>query len=286
MFQSRCVKQKSRQTTARSGSMSKIPASIDYTGSGDRIQNVVFLRHGVAQHNVLDRHGQRPNLEDPSLLDPPLITEGKLGAVRAGEAIQAWWNKGGERIELIVTSPLTRCIQTAILAFLPGDQYSHESTTHASATSSQDVASRPLPLIVCKEDIREAFGKHFPDRRREKSVLERHWPAVLFNDEDMTEHDVQWSPTSRETWDDIRIRLDRFLAWLVLLPQNNIVVVSHGVSIEFLLRTYLPELLGDQRVYNTDAFACQCVSNSQGLFVRFQNGRQIHGKDPIFDRVS
>lgn len=96
----------------------------------------------------------------------------------------------------------------------------------------------------------------------------------------MTEHDVLWSPTSRETWDDIRIRLDRFLAWLVRVPQTNIVVVSHGVFIEFLFRTYLPDMLGDRRVYNTDAFACQCVSNAQGqFFVRMQQGRQIYGKD-------
>lgn len=249
---------------------------------GERIQNIVFLRHGVAQHNVLDRRGKRPNLEDPALLDAPLITEGKVGAVLAGDAVQAWWKKGNEQIELIVTSPLTRCIQTAMLAFLPGDQYlyaSSSSTTPTNSTASNcDIASRPLPIIICKEDIREAFGKHYPDRRREKSVLQRHWPAVQFDDEDMTEHDVQWSPTSRETWDDIRIRLDRFLAWLVRAPQTNIVVVSHGVSIEFLLRTYLPDVLGNQRVHNTDAFACQCVSTSPGQFVRLQNGRQIHGK--------
>lgn len=105
----------------------------------ERIQNIVFVRHGVAQHNVLSRDGRRPNLEDPALLDPPLLTEGKLSSVRAGEAIQAWWRLGGERIELIVTSPLTRCIQTATLAFIPGDSY--EST---SATPSP-------PIMVCKE---------------------------------------------------------------------------------------------------------------------------------------
>jgi len=56
------------------------------------------------------------------------------------------------------------------------------------------------------------------------------------------------------------------------------VVVSHGVFIEYLFRLYLPDILGERRVYNTDSFACQCVSTSDGRFVRFQNGRQIHGK--------
>jgi len=244
-------------------------ASANAEREQQRVQTVVFVRHGVARHNVLGADGRRPNLEDPALWDPPLLLEGKLGAVQVGQAIQTWWRttQAGEQIDLIVTSPLTRCIQTATLAFLPGDRYND--------AAGGDPASAQL---VCKEDVREAFGKHYPDKRREKSVLQAHWPLVQF-EEEMTEHDDAWSPTWRECWDDIRIRLDRFLAWLVRQPHTNIVVVSHGVSIEFLFRTYMPELLGERRVYNTDAFACHCVS-SQGYFVRLQNGQQIHGHAP------
>lgn len=229
----------------------------------ERSQTIVFMRHGVARHNILINN-RRPNLEDPALWDPSLILEGRTRVVQAGDAIVQWWQttQGGETIELIVTSPLTRCIQTAILAFVPGDQY-REGTT--------------APPLLCKQDIREAFGKHYPDKRREKSVLQRYWPAVQF-EADMSEYDNDWSPTSRENWDEIRIRLDRFLAWLVTVPQNNIVVVSHGVSIEYLFRTYLPNLLeNERRVYNADAFACQCIS-THGVFGRLQNGKQIYGQ--------
>ena len=102
----------------------------------------------------------------------------------------------------------------------------------------------------------------------------------------MTEHDDAWKSDRRETWDDIGLRVHRFLEWLVVQPQpqhlaraaDNVVVVSHGVWIETLLRNHAPDLLGrDRRVYNTDAFACECVS-ANGVFVRIQNVRQICGQ--------
>ena len=96
----------------------------------------------------------------------------------------------------------------------------------------------------------------------------------------MTESDDLWRVDRRERWDEVGLRVRRFLAWLVL-PQHyatdNVVVVSHGVWIEALLRSHAPDALGhDQRVYNTDAFACECVSTN-GAFVRIQNVRQICG---------
>lgn len=126
----------------------------------ERIQTVVFVRHAVALHNVAidPSTGKRPCLSSPSLFDPPLLTDGKIQAVQAGAALQSWWNAthAGEPIELIVTSPLTRCIQTATLAFLPGD----------------DDYTRPAPRMMCHDDVREAYGMHYPDRRREKSILQ------------------------------------------------------------------------------------------------------------------
>lgn len=121
---------------------------------------MVFVRHGVARHNLLDPvTGNRPNLENPRLLDPPLVYQGKQQALDAGERLRVWWRtfQLGKNVELVVTSPLTRCIQTATLAFLPGDFY----------TSDQGME----PSFLCTELCREAFGMHYPDKRRELSVL-------------------------------------------------------------------------------------------------------------------
>jgi len=127
----------------------------------DRIQTVVFMRHAVAQHNVTDaRTGKSPNLRDPSLTDPPLIDDGE-GARRAGERIRQWWRttqETGKKIELILCSPLSRCLQTAALAFLPGNNHDDEECQHNVT-------------FACVENVREACGVHFPDRRRTKSWL-------------------------------------------------------------------------------------------------------------------
>jgi len=236
-----------------------------------RIQTIVFLRHGVAQHNLLSRDNKRPNLEDPALWDPPLVTQGKVAALH--EAIQTWWKRTqrGESIELVITSILTRCLQTATLAFLPPGENGYKDDKE-----DEQQHSAPMPLI-CKQDVREAVGKHFPDKRRAKSVLACHWPAVQWEAE-MAEHDDAWSLHYRESLEEIRQRVERFHAWLARAPQRNIVVVSYGLLLEALFRTHLPQLLGERRIYNTDAIAVQCVSlNSTGNFVRLQNGQIIHG---------
>ena len=149
-------------------------------------QTVVFLRHGVAEHNV---HGA--NLTSPSLWDPSLTLEGKVSSVRAGERIKQWLRQQQKQqqqqqsiitshydgdsssdttmIDLIVCSPLSRTLQTAALAFVPDPPYITTTTTTSS----------PL-LVVCVEAVREAYGMHYPDKRRKISVL-RVCTRVMFN---------------------------------------------------------------------------------------------------------
>lgn len=125
---------------------------------GIKRQTIVFVRHGVARHNVLDDKGNPPNLNDPDLFDPPLLLEGKRQALDAGQRLRIWWHttQVGEHLELVITSPLTRCLQTTALAFLPGDQYAKDT---------------PEPTIACMDLVREAYGMSYPDRRRPKELL-------------------------------------------------------------------------------------------------------------------
>ena len=125
-----------------------------------KVQKVAFMRHGVGRHNLLDPvTGQRPNLECPSLFDPPLVFQGKQQALEAGERLKIWWHTTqlGEEIELVITSSLTRCLQTSTLAFLPGDCYTKEG--------------RREPKMYCTDRVREAYGMHYPDKRRDKSLI-------------------------------------------------------------------------------------------------------------------
>jgi hypothetical protein len=80
--------------------------------------------------------------------------------LEAGERLKIWWHTTQpEQVELVITSPLTRCIQTSMLAFLPGDCYTENE-------------ERQEPNFYCTELVREAFGMHYPDRRRSKALLE------------------------------------------------------------------------------------------------------------------
>ena len=122
-----------------------------------RVQTIMFVRHGVAKHNLRDPNTNLPlNLHDPSLLDPSLVLQGKQQALEAGDLIRQWFRTQNLDIELVITSPLTRCLQTTSLAFLPGEEYCFD---------------RQEPKIMVMDQIREAYGMHYPDKRRDKSLL-------------------------------------------------------------------------------------------------------------------
>ena len=73
----------------------------------ERFQKVVFVRHGVAKHNLPDPStGNLPNLRDPILTDPALIYQGKQQALHAGQKLHKWWNATQHEndVELVVTS--------------------------------------------------------------------------------------------------------------------------------------------------------------------------------------
>jgi hypothetical protein len=128
---------------------------------GIKRQSIVFVRHGIARHNLLDDKGNPPNLNNPELFDPPLVLEGKKQAFDAGERLRIWWHttQVGEHLELVITSPLTRCLQTTALAFLPGDRYA------ARAMASRQLALRDNPHRI------RTHACGFGDSNRQQSHL-------------------------------------------------------------------------------------------------------------------
>lgn len=228
---------------------------------GIKRQQIVFCRHGIARHNMLDEKGNPPNLNDPDLFDPPLLLEGKKQVLDAAERLRIWWHttQMGEHVELVITSPLTRCLQTTALAFLPGDFYAKET---------------PEPTIACMDLVREAYGMSYPDRRRPKNLLESTWPMIHF-DPSMPVQDEAWQLTERESVPDVIQRVNQFLQWLIFREETNIVVVSHGVWIECCFYAHFPQALANgDRVGNGDLFAAECVS-IHGQFQRLENVRRI-----------
>ena len=237
----------------------------------ERIQVVTFIRHGVAKHNLLDPStGKHPDICDPIYFDPQLVNRGMQDALAVRERLS---HTVLSSTELIITSPLTRCLQTANLIFLPGNYATSGNGNDQSSPNT--LAPPPPPPIICIEAVREAYGMHYPDKRRDKRLLQQHWPTVQF-DPTMTNVDELWSDEHRESCNDVCKRIEQFLQWLVQRPEQHIVVVSHGVWIETLFRTHFPNILrGGQRVYNCDCFQGKVVSSGNGKFERLQEVHKI-----------
>lgn len=120
---------------------------------------------------------------------------------------------------------------------------------------------------IVREELREAFGIHYSDKRSSRSQLEARWQSVNFGD--LSEEDEAWKSDKRETIENVEYRVDHFLKWL---SWNQLVsadkstgtnanvescatlAVSHGVWMECLLRKYCPSIMegGTRRVHNCD----------------------------------
>ena len=114
------------------------------------MKNIYMIRHGVALHNVMH---DKVDHADPSLFDSHLIPEGQKQAELMG---QSFFQKKEHPVDLIVSSPLTRCLQTAECFARAGNFYKCSLPSTA----------------VCHEGLREIFGIHQADRRRKKSELQ------------------------------------------------------------------------------------------------------------------
>ena len=92
----------------------------------------------------------------------------------------------------------------------------------------------------------------------------------------MTEIDGAWQKDVRETISDLGLRISLFLDLLVGRSETNIVVVTHGVWLEECFRLHCPKVLdnGRRRVYNSDMFVIDCVSQNTN-FLRLENPHQI-----------
>ncbi|HTE21778.1 MAG TPA: histidine phosphatase family protein [Candidatus Limnocylindria bacterium] len=141
------------------------------------MKKLYFIRHGQSQLNVEGRYAGRA--------ETPLTDEGRTQAKRTGQDAK------GLKIDLIVSSPLSRALETA-----------------------QIVAAEigyPLDKIIADERFTERdFGK-----------LEGQIWSPTHKHQDL-------SPYNIETDQELLARTRKTLDWLESQPANSILVVSHG----------------------------------------------------------
>ena len=108
------------------------------------------------------------------MLDPI----GEHQAVQLGIRYRRAVRNASRPVELVVSSPLTRCMQTAHYAFGIGASSEHQFPTAA-------------PPMLVHDDLREATGEYYSDKRRTKTELKESFPSFDFDD-DMVEEDGLW----------------------------------------------------------------------------------------------
>ncbi|TYI99929.1 hypothetical protein E1A91_A13G052400v1 [Gossypium mustelinum] len=137
-----------------------------------------------------------------------------------------------KRIDLVITSPLLRTLQTAVGVF-GGDGYTDRMdvvplmVANAGNSGRAAISSLNCPPIVAVELCREHLGVHPCDKRRNISDYQFLFPAVDFSLIESDE-DTWWKADVRETKEEVAARGQKFLNWLWTRKEKEIAIVTHS----------------------------------------------------------
>lgn len=177
-------------------------------------KNLWIVRHGQAAHNPRAEAAREAGcshmeflelMRQDDVLDAPTTDLGKQ------QAFAVYKNHSWDHLDLIVSSPLTRALETADIIVPPND----------------NAAKR-----VCVEDFREINGWLLNAKRRDRSELQKAFPA--WNFDEIATSDVLWTPVLEEQVD----CAERGYSGLCLLlkrPEENVLLVCHGGLLRFAM---------------------------------------------------
>ncbi|CAL9093236.1 unnamed protein product [Musa textilis] len=204
-----------------------------------RCKTVHLVRHGQGIHNVKGEKDFRAYLS-PELFDAPLTPLGWDQVDNLRKHIRACGLY--KKIQLVITSPLLRTMQTAVGVF-GGDSYTDGVNVPALMVENVGNSSWPAisslncPPFIAVESCREHLGVRPCDKRRNISEYRHLFPAIDFslieNDED-----ILWKADVRETNEEVAARGVKFLNWLWTRKENEIVVVSHSGLLYHTLKMF------------------------------------------------
>ncbi|KAH9623875.1 hypothetical protein KSS87_008763 [Heliosperma pusillum] len=137
-----------------------------------------------------------------------------------------------KRIELVITSPLSRTMQTAVGVF--GGEGCTERmdvlplmVANAGNSDHAAISSLNCPPIMAAELCREHLGVHPCDQRRHIHQYQCMFPAIDFSQIESDE-DVLWKADVRETKAEVAERGMKFMNWLWTRNEKEIAVVTHS----------------------------------------------------------
>ncbi|XP_008237055.1 PREDICTED: phosphoglycerate mutase-like protein 1 [Prunus mume] len=207
-----------------------------------RCKTIHLVRHGQGIHNVEGAKNYK-KLMKPEYFDAHLTP---LGWQQVDNLRKHVHESGlSKRIELVITSPLLRALQTAVGVF-GGEGYTDRTdilplmVANAGYSEHPSISSLNCPPIIAIELCREHLGVHPCDNRRSISDYQFLFPAVDFSLIESDE-DILWKANVRELKEEVAARGLKFLNWLSTRKEKEIAIVTHG---GFLFHT-LSALLND-----------------------------------------
>jgi len=174
-----------------------------------------IVRHGQAAHNPRAEAAKEAGcsheefleaMRQDDVLDAPTTDLGKQQALALHEE-HTW-----DHLDLIVSSPLSRALETADVIVPP---------------TNDNSAKR-----VCVEDFREINGWLLNAKRRSRQELQEIFTAWDFGE--IAQTDDLWTPTLEEQVDCAHRGYDG-LCWLLNRPEEKILLVCHGGILRFTM---------------------------------------------------
>ncbi|XXG56745.1 hypothetical protein AAC387_Pa03g4079 [Persea americana] len=188
-----------------------------------------LVRHAQGIHNVVGEHNYQAYLS-PALFDARLTP---LGWAQVDNLRKHVHECGlAKRIDLVITSPLLRTMQTAVGVFgggghVDGVDAAPLMVENAGNSDRPAVSSLNCPPFLAVETCREHLGVHPCDKRRSISEYRPIFPAIDFSLIE-SEEDVLWKADVRETIEEVGARGMKFIEWLWTRKEKEIAVVTHS----------------------------------------------------------
>lgn len=204
-----------------------------------RCKTVHLVRHAQGIHNVEGEKDFKAYMS-PELFDAHLTP---LGWDQVNN-LRQHVNRCGltKKIDLVITSPLLRTMQTAVGVFggesyIDGINVPPLMVENAGNSFRPAISSLNCPPFIAVEYCREHLGVHPCDKRRSITEYRSLFPAIDFslieNDED-----VLWEADIRERNEDLAARGMKFINWLWTRKEKEIAIVTHSGFLYHTLSMY------------------------------------------------
>lgn len=197
----------------------------------NRCKILHLVRHAQGVHNVASEISH-DNLLSDEFFDARLSPLGWNQVDNLRKHVQA--SGLSKRIDLVITSPLLRTMQTAVGVF-GGEAHKNDVVNgapnlmvkNAGNSGRPAISSLSSPPFMAVELCRERLGRHPCDKRRSVSEYRSLFPAIDFSQIKSNE-DKLWKANVRENNDELAVRGQEFLNWLWTRKEKEIAIVTHS----------------------------------------------------------